>query len=239
MEKTTIFIVEERGAGPDSDALEKCCICNAQFYFSSSYYILNYEVSDDTNDDFYTNEVQGFVCFTCANESEPHLRQLLGNQSKNFKRHSLMAAQFVGQFSWMENDKVKAICDIANLHDYDIVGSLVESDLFARMSEGEIFIQKLSDAEAEYRGFVYLLGSPEGYCKIGRTINLQSRLHSIGLQLPFKVELLHTIKVSDPVKAERFLHKKFADCRTNGEWFLLSIEQINWIKEQASLEGLY
>ena len=85
-------------------------------------------------------------------------------------------------------------------------------------------------------GFVYLLSSPEGYCKIGRTKRVTERLLQIGLQLPFRVELLHSIPVSDPVWAERTLHQKFAACRMNGEWFLLSDSDINWIKALTSLE---
>lgn len=88
----------------------------------------------------------------------------------------------------------------------------------------------------ETSGHVYLIGCPEGYCKIGRTKHLSTRLLALGLQLPFRVELLHSIAVSDPVWAERFLHKKLSHCRANGEWFLLTAEDIQWIKSLSRLE---
>jgi hypothetical protein len=85
-------------------------------------------------------------------------------------------------------------------------------------------------------GFVYLVGSPDGYCKIGRAKEIHARIAAINLQLPFRVELIHSIETSDMVWAERWLHKKYAHCRMNGEWFLLTAEDINWIKSLTRLE---
>ena len=57
--------------------------------------------------------------------------------------------------------------------------------------------------------------------------------------LPFEIELVHTIKTDDMVEIERFLHEKFADQRTNGEWFCLSDDDIEWLKDidYVSCEG--
>lgn len=89
------------------------------------------------------------------------------------------------------------------------------------------------------KGFVYLIGSEQGHFKIGRTKDVPSRFNTLSIQLPFKIELLHSIEVEDCIRAEAFLHEKFSDKRLNGEWFSLEEIDIEWIKAQAILEGLY
>jgi hypothetical protein len=91
---------------------------------------------------------------------------------------------------------------------------------------------------APIAGFVYIIGSPDGYCKIGRAKVLDSRLKQIALQLPFKVELIHSIAVADPIQAERVLHRRFADRRMNGEWFALTPEDIDWLKARSDVHEL-
>lgn len=78
-------------------------------------------------------------------------------------------------------------------------------------------------------GYIYFL-SGEGYVKIGKTTNLDNRMSNLKLCLPFKVELLHTIKSKDINKDEATLHEIFATKRTNGEWFKLSDEDIKEIR---------
>lgn len=205
--------------------LEDCLICGGAFIPKDTFVRV-----------YFDDEPDGFACNGCANESAENIRTLLGH-------HSVMV-----ESQAFELDVAYSALNIAlddpevakeKLSDYlpklkeEAKGLGVEASILVDYCQFTSFIRT---ASPNPNGFVYLLGCPEGYCKIGRTKNLQSRLSSIGLQLPWRIELLHSIPVSDPVWAERFLHQKFTSCRMNGEWFLLSDSDIQWIKSLDSLE---
>ncbi len=75
------------------------------------------------------------------------------------------------------------------------------------------------------QGFVYLLKSGE-YYKIGKANDLKKRISQIKLQLPFDVELVHAIEAFHPFKVEQHWHKRFEGKRRNGEWFILTDEEV-------------
>lgn len=79
-------------------------------------------------------------------------------------------------------------------------------------------------------GYVYVIKC-EKYYKIGRTTNLKSRFSYIGVQIPFDIEIVHSIKCKDMLKTEELFHQLFKDKRIQGEWFNLTKEDINFIKE--------
>jgi hypothetical protein len=79
-------------------------------------------------------------------------------------------------------------------------------------------------------GFVYLIKSPSGHYKIGKTSNIHNRLRTFNVKLPFEPTLVHTIKSSDMHAQEQVLHQRFASQRVNGEWFNLSDEDVAYIK---------
>lgn len=80
-------------------------------------------------------------------------------------------------------------------------------------------------------GYVYLLkhGSRREY-KIGRTNNPIRREGEVGIQLPEKLSPIHYIKTDDPAGVERYWHDRFAAKRKEGEWFVLSAEDIRAFK---------
>lgn len=79
-------------------------------------------------------------------------------------------------------------------------------------------------------GYVYLLQSPDGHFKIGRSKDVPTRVRTLGIQLPYPVKLKHQIAVlSNASIAEKFLHNKFKHYRTNGEWFRLPDEAVVWL----------
>lgn len=51
----------------------------------------------------------------------------------------------------------------------------------------------LRQAKQDKKGYVYLIQSPTGYCKIGRTKNPEDRLSTFKVKLPFEVEYLYLI----------------------------------------------
>jgi hypothetical protein len=84
-------------------------------------------------------------------------------------------------------------------------------------------------------GWVYFLKGEHGYCKIGRTSDLNRRIGELRIQLPFRVELFHSIATPNPIEIERHFHDLFASKRANGEWFRLTEEDFAEIVEHAEM----
>lgn len=80
------------------------------------------------------------------------------------------------------------------------------------------------------KGHVYLIQSPTGAYKIGRTTDPADRLRTFNVKLPFEVEYVCVIATDDMYALERQLHSKFAAKRVNGEWFILSPDDVEYIK---------
>ncbi len=74
-------------------------------------------------------------------------------------------------------------------------------------------------------GYVYMDKAGPFY-KIGRTKHLERRPKEIRLALPYPIEKIHVISTLNDVAVERYWHKRFADKRTNGEWFLLTDDDV-------------
>jgi len=78
-------------------------------------------------------------------------------------------------------------------------------------------------------GFVYLMRSGRHY-KIGRTVSLGSRERQLAIKIPVPPTTIHSIETDDPSGVEAYWHKRFADKRGEGEWFELSLDDINAFK---------
>lgn len=85
-------------------------------------------------------------------------------------------------------------------------------------------------------GYIYLMISANGLYKIGRAKNVQARLTSLNREIPIKTELVHQIASNNYLKAELFMHVKFADKCVKYEWFDLSQEQVDWIKSLGDFQ---
>lgn len=77
-------------------------------------------------------------------------------------------------------------------------------------------------------GYIYVLQSGQHY-KIGKTQNVDNRVAQISPKTPLPVSHIHTIESDDMGWVERWLHQKFANYRTNGEWFSLPPAALNWL----------
>jgi hypothetical protein len=82
-------------------------------------------------------------------------------------------------------------------------------------------------------GFVYLVRSGK-FHKIGRSNDHGRRSYEIGLQLPEKLQMVHTIETDDAVGIEHYWPERFKDRRRNGEWFLLTKADIAAFKRRRS-----
>jgi hypothetical protein len=82
---------------------------------------------------------------------------------------------------------------------------------------------------AKSPGFVYLMESDNGLYKIGATKDLKNRLKSLNSSSA-KITCIHTIKSDDMLMAESRLHRNYKNERRYGEWFELTLDQVNFIK---------
>lgn len=99
--------------------------------------------------------------------------------------------------------------------------------------EGETGDAQESD-EGLRAGYVYLLKSGRHH-KIGLSAAPGRREYEVALQMPEKVELVHSIKTDDMEGIERYWHRRFADRRANGEWFRLSAADVRAFKSRKTM----
>lgn len=117
--------------------------------------------------------------------------------------------------------KVVEYCN--NKNGYDDIIELSQSIL-------QKSIKKDSDDEIDGSvGEVYLFKSGR-YYKIGKTNNTVRRGSELRIQLPEKMDLIHSIKTDDPSGIEAYWHRRFESKRMNGEWFDLSTAEVKAFK---------
>jgi hypothetical protein len=80
-------------------------------------------------------------------------------------------------------------------------------------------------------GYVYLFKSGR-YYKIGKSNSAGRREYELGIQLPERIETVHVIRTDDPPGIEEYWHKRFSAKRRNGEWFVLTQNDIRAFKRR-------
>jgi hypothetical protein len=74
-------------------------------------------------------------------------------------------------------------------------------------------------------GYVYMMKLGKHY-KIGKTFAVPQRHRQIALELPEKPDVVHALQTDDPEGIEAYWHRRFAQKRTNGEWFALDAQDV-------------
>jgi len=81
------------------------------------------------------------------------------------------------------------------------------------------------------KGYIYFIKADNGLVKIGKTINLKDRCKNIKHNNLLETELLFAIKTNNLTKVENNLHKRYENKRYKGEWFSLTKNDIETLKE--------
>ncbi|MFN9644414.1 MAG: GIY-YIG nuclease family protein [Cyanobacteriota bacterium] len=64
------------------------------------------------------------------------------------------------------------------------------------------------------------------YYKIGKAKDLNQRVKQIKLHPPYSLDTLHSIETDDSIGIESCWHICFARKRANGEWFLMTDDDV-------------
>jgi len=83
-------------------------------------------------------------------------------------------------------------------------------------------------------GSVYLAKSGK-YFKIGYSNAVGRRERELAIQLPDKLQVVHEIKTDDPRGIEDYWHRRFSDCRRNGEWFDLTADHVAAFRRRKTM----
>lgn len=78
-------------------------------------------------------------------------------------------------------------------------------------------------------GFIYILVAETGRYKIGRASDLKRRMKQLRTAAAVTFTVLHSIRSADTVRTEKLLHEKFASSRCHGEWFDLTLVDVEWV----------
>lgn len=80
-------------------------------------------------------------------------------------------------------------------------------------------------------GYIYLMKPENMPYKIGLSGKPTDRALRLSVALPYRPEVLHTIRVTSMAKAEKHFHRYFDEKRLGGEWFDLSEEDVARFRE--------
>lgn len=108
-----------------------------------------------------------------------------------------------------------------------------ESKTIIELAKQLLNANPLKDNKIKVKDYVYLLHEKiNKTTKIGYTKNVNRRLTEFKVDLPYPVDLIHTIECVKGREVEKLLHQHFKSKRVGGEWFHLSIDDIANIKKR-------
>lgn len=88
-------------------------------------------------------------------------------------------------------------------------------------------------------GYVYLLhGTGTDWYKIGQSINPSVRLKQLGTRAPFPIETVGVYGASDMDAEELYWHERFRSKRVEGEWFVLTKDDVSAFLRLCEEDGI-
>jgi len=168
--------------------------------------------------------------------SKPQVRQYTLKALRNF----VIPQEYYGDIMeiYMEDEKeynkllaeemLRQFDSTAPLHSQASQKNTVSSDSLTTLSDQDNI--HTDDTYSE-KGYVYFIREDyAGRIKIGKTKDINQRLDTFNVKLPFHVELLHVIESNNYHYTEKLFHILFQSKRVNGEWFNLNETDISWVK---------
>ena len=134
-----------------------------------------------------------------------------------FPAHSTFGQRFGGKEGLLA--AVAAYCR-NNLGHEDVLALCTEHEANELPKQATLGISK-----KVITGFVYLMKSGRHY-KIGYTNSMGRRGSELAIKIPVPPRTIHSIETDDPSGVEAYWHKRFADKRGEGEWFLLTDDDV-------------
>lgn len=110
------------------------------------------------------------------------------------------------------------------------------AQLTARVNHADEQRKALIAQWKDRKGFVYIVVREDGLYKIGMARNVARRLTSLGAAA--RIELVHQFPCKNRWRSEREMHMIFAGKRKHGEWFALTPEDIEAIRQVQSSDDV-
>jgi hypothetical protein len=165
------------------------------------------------------------------------------NFSKETDLIYLNATQTAKKFNkkpdnWLRNkdvkDYIKRVSLNLNLNNNELVlikqgGSTKEQGTWIHKSLETKFLEWCKKENRNKSSFLYFITDGE-YTKIGVTRNIKTRLRSLQIGNARFLKCVYSVELENFSKAENILHSQFQSKRVIGEWFNLTIEDIELAK---------
>lgn len=153
----------------------------------------------------------------------PTFQELTVERSKNPELP--IFSVFIRAFGSKKQFAMKVVEYCKNKNGYEDIIELCKPIL-----EKSLKLENPNDTNVDLSvGEVYLFKSGR-YYKIGKTNDTVRRGSELRIQLPEKMDLIHSIKTDDPSGIEAYWHKRFEAKRMQGEWFDLNSADIKVFK---------
>jgi len=87
---------------------------------------------------------------------------------------------------------------------------------------------KVPPKKTEEENYIYIIKAPGRRYKIGVSKDPKQRLGELngGCPFPTRYKIIHLIKTTNSLKAEKVLHAKYKNRKIKGEWFMLADAEI-------------
>lgn len=91
-------------------------------------------------------------------------------------------------------------------------------------------------ANSSLQGYIYCVRAENGFCKIGRSSDVEDRFATLVTMSPINLYLEHTVFSDNYVLAESYIHDELKAYRHHGEWFDLPESVFKWVKSLDNYE---